>query len=254
MKFAFVYLFIFISGIFATKAASQTMKISIVAKNISTRDLMQEIEKQTDYLFVYKKDEINLQRKVTVNATDKTVAEVLNQAFGQTDIVYAEEGSNIMLMKKREENYPSAVAQQKGRTINGVVTDTKGETIIGANVSVKGTTIGTITDIDGKFSLEVPDKAQLQVSYIGYLTQDITVGNKTSLDIQLAEDTQNLEEVVVVGYGVQKKTSISGSIATIAQEDIKKSSTSNLSESLVGRMPGLIAVNESGNPDRVLNC
>lgn len=157
-------------------------------------------------------------------------------------------------MKKREENYPSAVAQQKGRTINGVVTDTKGETIIGANVSVKGTTIGTITDIDGKFSLEVPDKAQLQVSYIGYLTQDITVGNKTSLDIQLAEDTQNLEEVVVVGYGVQKKTSISGSIATIAQEDIKKSSTSNLSESLVGRMPGLIAVNESGNPDRVLNC
>lgn len=118
MKFAFVYLFIFISGIFATEAASQTMKISIVAKNISTRDLMQEIEKQTDYLFVYKKDEINLQRKVTVNATDKTVAEVLNQAFGRTDIVYAVEGSNIMLMKKGEENYPSAVAQQKGRIIN----------------------------------------------------------------------------------------------------------------------------------------
>lgn len=124
MKFAFVYLFIFISGIFATEAASQTMKVSIVAKNISTRDLMQEIEKQTDYLFVYKKDEINLQRKVTVNATDKTVAEVLNQAFGRTDIVYAVEGSNIMLMKKGEENYPSAVAQQKGRIINGVVTDT----------------------------------------------------------------------------------------------------------------------------------
>ncbi|WFE86215.1 MULTISPECIES: TonB-dependent receptor [Parabacteroides] len=248
MKLAFVYLFILVSGVFATEADSQTMKVSIVAKNISTQDLMQEIEKQTDYLFVYNKNEINLHHKVTVNAADKTVAEVLNQAFDQTDITYAVEGSNIMLMKKGEENRSSAIAQQKTRTINGVVTDTNGETIIGANVSVKGTTIGTITDIDGKFSLEVPENAQLQISYIGYLTHEVTVGNKISFDIQLAEDTQNLEEVVVVGYGIQKKTSISGSIATIAQEDIKKASTSNLSESLVGRMPGLIAVNESGKP------
>ena len=173
MKLAFVYLFILVSGIFATETASQTMKVSIIAKNISTEDLMQEIEKQTDYLFVYKKEEINLHRKVNVNATDKTVAEVLNQVFKQTDIVYAIEGSNIMLMKKGKENLPSTITQQKGRIINGVIIDAKGETIIGANVSVKGTTIGTITDIEGKFNLNIPDNATLLISYIGYISQEI---------------------------------------------------------------------------------
>ena len=247
MKLVFVYLFIFVSGVFATEATSQTTRVSIVAKNISTQELMQEIEKQTDYLFVYNKNEVNLNRKVTIQATNQTVIEVLNKAFSQTDIAFAMEGSNIMLMKK-ESKETSPSIQQKGRTINGVVTDEKGETIIGANVSVKGTTIGTITDIDGKFTLDIPEGAKLQVSYIGYLTQDITVGNNTSLNIKLLEDTQNLDEIVVVGYGVQKKSSVSGAIATIAQNDIKKAATSNLSDALVGQMPGLIAVNESGKP------
>lgn len=247
MKIAFVALFIVVSGLFATEASSQTMRISLVAKNISTQELIQKIEKQTDYLFVYEKDDVNLNHKVNVDATNKTVVEILNQVFDQTDIAYAVEGSNIMLMKKGQGNHPSKT-QQKGRTIRGVVKDATGETIVGANVSVKGTTIGTITDIDGQFSLEIPDNASMQVSYIGYLTQDIKVGNKTSLNIELVEDTQNLEEVVVVGYGVQKKSSISGSISSVGQDDIKKSATSNLSESLVGRMPGLIAVNESGKP------
>lgn len=247
MKIAFVSLFVFAAGIFATEAAAQTAKVSIVAKNISTQDLMLEIEKQTDYLFIYNKNEVNLKRKVTIQATNQTVAEVLNKAFNQTDIVYAMEGSNIMLMKK-EAGLTNSSTQQKELTINGVITDEKGETVIGANVSVKGTTIGTITDIDGKFTLDVPANGTIQVSYIGYLTQDIPVNNKKTFAIKLQEDTQNLEEVVVVGYGVQKKTSLSGSIATVAQGDIKKASTSNLSDALVGRMPGLIAVNESGKP------
>ena len=190
MKLVFVYLFIFVSGVFATEATSQTTRVSIVAKNISTQELMQEIEKQTDYLFVYNKNEVNLNRKVTIQATNQTVIEVLNKAFSQTDIAFAMEGSNIMLMKK-ESKETSPSIQQKGRTINGVVTDEKGETIIGANVSVKGTTIGTITDIDGKFTLDIPEGAKLQVSYIGYLTQDITVGNNTSLNIKLLEDTES---------------------------------------------------------------
>ena len=205
MKLVFVYLFIFVSGVFATEATSQTTRVSIVAKNISTQELMQEIEKQTDYLFVYNKNEVNLNRKVTIQATNQTVIEVLNKAFSQTDIAFAMEGSNIMLMKK-ESKETSPSIQQKGHTINGVVTDEKGETIIGANVSVKGTTIGTITDIDGKFTLDIPEGAKLQVSYIGYLTQDITVGNNTSLNIKLLEDTQNLDEIVVVGSDCYNRT------------------------------------------------
>lgn len=108
MKLVFVYLFIFVSGVFATEATSQTTRVSIVAKNISTQELMQEIEKQTDYLFVYNKNEVNLNRKVTIQATNQTVIEVLNKAFSQTDIAFAMEGSNIMLMKKEsKETSPS---------------------------------------------------------------------------------------------------------------------------------------------------
>ena len=112
MKLVFVYLFIFVSGVFATEATSQTTRVSIVAKNISTQELMQEIEKQTDYLFVYNKNEVNLNRKVTIQATNQTVIEVLNKAFSQTDIAFAMEGSNIMLMKiESKETSPSI--QQK---------------------------------------------------------------------------------------------------------------------------------------------
>ena len=135
MKLTFISLFIFVSGVFAIEATSQTMRVSIVAKNISTQELMQEIEKQTDYLFVYNKNEVNLNRKVTVNATNKTVAEVLKKVFEQTDVVYAMEGSNIMLMKNQT---PSVqITQQQVTTINGTVLDEAGEAIIGANVSVR---------------------------------------------------------------------------------------------------------------------
>ncbi len=239
MKLAFVYLFILVSGIFATETASQTMKVSIIAKNISTEDLMQEIEKQTDYLFVYKKEEINLHRKVNVNATDKTVAEVLNQVFKQTDIVYAIEGSNIMLMKKGKENLPSTITQQKGRIINGVIIDAKGETIIGANVSVKGTTIGTITDIEGKFNLNIPDNATLLISYIGYISQEIKISNQRDLTIILAEDNQQLDEVVVVGYGVAKKSDLAGSVVRANLSTLQESPNVNLMQGLHGTTPGL---------------
>ena len=177
MKLTLVYLFIFVSGIFAIEATSQTMRVSIVAKSISTQELMQEIEKQTDYLFVYNKNEVNINRKVTVNATNKTVAEVLKKVFEQTDVIYAMEGSNIMLMKKSNTS-PTQISQQQTITINGTVLDESGEAIIGANVSVQNTTIGTITNIDGEFTLEVPGNATIQISYIGYLTQLIPIGNK----------------------------------------------------------------------------
>lgn len=246
MKLTFISLFIFVSGVFAIEATSQTMRVSIVAKNISTQELMQEIEKQTDYLFVYNKNEVNLNRKVTVNATNKTVAEVLKKVFEQTDVVYAMEGSNIMLMKNQT---PSVqITQQQVTTINGTVLDEAGEAIIGANVSVQGTTIGTITDIDGKFTLEVPANATIQISYIGYLTQFIPVGNKKSFNIKLKEDTQTIEEVVVVGYGTQKKVNVIGSIAMVGGEKLENRATSSVTSALTGQMPGVTITQPGGRP------
>lgn len=247
MKLAFVSIFIFASGIFATEATSQTAKVSIVANNISTQDLMLEIEKQTDYLFVYNANEVNLNRKVTIQATSQTVAEVLNKAFDQTDVIYAMEGSNIMLIKKETRN-KTLSTQQKARTINGIITDEKGEAIIGANVSVKGTTNGTITDVDGNFSLaNISDNDIIVISYIGYTPQEIRVGKQTSLKVILKEDTQAIDEVVVVGFGTQKKVNLTGSIGTVKADEVLKSRpVTNVQELLAGSVPGMVVTKGSG--------
>lgn len=245
MKLAFMCLFVFVSGLFATEASSQTARVSIVANSISTKDLIREIEKQTEYLFVYNKNEVDLNQTVTINADNKTVAEILNKTFGNTDIVYAMEGSNIMLMKKESKAEVQA-SQQKEKTVNGIITDENGEAIIGANVSVKGTTIGTITDVDGNFSLSIPENSLLQISYIGYLTQEIAVGNKSSFSIKLLEDTQKIEEVVVVGYGVQKKQTVTASASTVKVKSLESLPSTNLSSSLGGRVSGLLVQQSSG--------
>lgn len=178
------------------------MKVTVMADKISTGKVINEIEKQTDYLFVYNVNEVNLKRTVQVNAENKSVAEVLNKVFEGTDIYYAMEGKNIMLMSKAKEN---SSVQQTENKIKGVVKDTNGEPIIGANITVKGQSIGTITDIDGRFILEASTNALLQVTYIGYVSQELQVNNRKEITIILQEDAKALEEVVVIGYGTAKK-------------------------------------------------
>lgn len=137
-------------------------------------------------------------------------------------------------------------AQQK--TIKGIVVDATGEPLIGVNVSVKGTTIGIITDIDGKYTLEVPTNATIVFSYIGYRTQEHSVGNQTTINITLQEDTQNIDEVVVVGYGVQKKETVTGSVSTLKGDDLVKSPVANLSNAIAGKMSGVVTYQRSGEP------
>lgn len=140
----------------------------------------------------------------------------------------------------------SAFAQQK--TITGTVIDATGEPLIGVNVSVKGTTIGTITDVDGKYSLEVPTKGTLVYSFIGYKTIEIPIGSQSVVNQTLDEDTQNIDEVVVVGYGTQKKVTVTGSVASLKGEELKASPTTNLTNGMVGRMPGVIGFQRSDEP------
>lgn len=140
----------------------------------------------------------------------------------------------------------TAFAQQK--VIKGMVVDATGEPLIGVNVSIKGTTIGIITDVDGNYTLEVPPSAKIVFSYIGYQPQEIQIGNQSTLNVTLKEDTQNLEEVVVVGYGTQKKVTVTGSVASVSGEELKASPTTNLSNGMVGRMPGVIGFQKSDEP------
>ena len=144
----------------------------------------------------------------------------------------------------------SVTHSQQERELTGVVTDAKGEPIIGANVVIKGTTQGSITDLDGRFVLQVPENAVLQISYIGYVMQEVEVGNKTSVTILLKEDSQALEEVVIVGFGAQKKVNLTGSVSSVDSEKLSGMPATNVTSMLQGKLPGVAITQSSGLPGR----
>ena len=241
MRNTLLALFVFAGTAFATESYSQTMKVTVVADNVSTGKVISEIEKQTDYLFVYNVNEVNLKRNVKVNAQNKSVAEVLNKVFEGTDIYYAMEGKNIMLMSKAKDGE----AVQQANKVTGIVKDANGEPVIGANVTVKGQSIGTITDIDGRFVLDAPKDAVLQITYIGYISQEVKVSGKKGLNIVLKEDTETLDEVVVIGYGTAKKSDLTGATAQIKPEALTSSVVGNALESLQGKAAGVAVFNDN---------
>ena len=174
-------------------------------------------------------------KHVDLHVENGNIKEVLNQIL--SSYRYRIEDNKIVLLGE---------VQQNGK-ITGIVSDTFGP-IAGANVVVKGTTNGTITDMDGRFSLDAPKGAKLQISYIGYITKELTVGDKTDYAIELVEDSQALEEVVVVGYGTEKKVNVIGSIAQIGSEKLENRSTPQLSNALTGQMAGVTVIQRSGRP------
>lgn len=243
MKIAFIFLFIFISGMFATEAQNARISLNQTAQ---VSDLINIIENRTDYLFVYDKNEIDLNRKVSVNVQNETVAKILRTIFRNTDIVYAMQGNNIVLMKKAP---AQPVNQQQTVRIHGIVKDENGDPLAGVNVMIKGTSNGTITGIDGRFSLTAEPENMLQFSYIGYMNQFIKVGDKTSFDIVMKENAEALEEVVVVGFGTQKKVNLSGSVAAVDMNTLAESRpVTNVSNALAGLAAGLQVTSSSNRP------
>ena len=240
MKLTALVLFLFAGMTFATPSYSQTMRVTIVGNGMRTGKVINEIEKQTEYLFVYDVDEVDMKRNVNVNAQNQPVAEVLDKVFDGTGVYYAMEGKNIMLMKKN--------AQQQDNKVTGVVKDANGDPIIGANVTVKGESIGTITDIDGRFILNAPSDAVLQITYIGYVAQDVKIDNRKEVVVTLMEDTETLDEVVVVGYGTQKKVNLTGSVGNVSLDDLGNRPITNASNALQGTVSGVYALQRSGQP------
>ncbi len=214
MKLTFITLFLSTTGMFAS-VNSQNTRVNIHVNNANTQIVLNEIEKQTDYLFVYDTKEIDLNRKVSVEAQNKTVADVFIICLYPNRHLICDGGNNIMLMRKN-----TSVTQQSNRRITGVVKDAIGEPIIGANIVEKGTTNGIITDINGNFSLMVSENAILQISYIGYQTQEIPTKGQTNIQITMKDDAQALDDVVVIGYGTQRKKDVAGSISSISTKDL----------------------------------
>jgi len=246
MKISFIFLFIFSFQLLALNTKAQDAVIELKTNSMTVGQLINEIEKQTDYLVVYSNREIDAARKVDVQRKSDKVSSYLNEAFAGTDIGYDFENNYIVLMKKANKNAATVAemirtSQQQGKTITGKVVDANGEPIIGANIVEVGTTNGTVTDIDGNFSLKVADNATIRVSYIGYVDQQINTSGRTSFNITLVEDTQSLEEVVVVGYGTQKKANLTGAVSAVRMEEVLGDRpVANAFLALQGSVPGLM--------------
>ena len=204
MKCAFFMLFCLVSMAFANDGYAQKTMLNIALNNKTVDEILTELEKGTEFVFFYNNIQIDVKRRVTIKAANKSIFKVLDEIFKGTNIAYKVLDRNIVLYDKATETDGVSAVRQVS-TIKGSVSDTAGEPIIGASILVQGTTNGVITDIDGNFILNnVASGATLVVSYVGYKTQNISISGKTSFNIVLVEDTEILDEVVVVGYGIQK--------------------------------------------------
>lgn len=247
MKLTLVMLLVCLSSVVASTYA-QTATVNVSAKNATLESVLKQIEKQSEFLFFYNLEEINKNEKISINKKNANIQEVLDAIAAKTGLKYTIKDRHIVLTSDDETKSVSSVAVvNQTRKVTGTVNDAFGP-VAGANVIQKGTTNGTTTDMDGNFSIEVPENAILQISFIGYLQQDIPVKGKTTISILLKEDTQALEEVVVVGYGTMKKKDLTGAVASVKMDDAPVGTVSTISHALAGKAAGLQVNTVSAQP------
>ncbi|RHJ93530.1 TonB-dependent receptor [Parabacteroides bouchesdurhonensis] len=222
--------------------------ITLNLSRVTLKEAFRIIEKESGLTFMYDAASLNLNRIVSIKVTNQTVENVLKQLFEGTGIGFEISGNQIIVAQKKALIENQVNISTKSRKIVGIVKDQHEEPIIGANVVIKGTNKGVITDIDGRFELDVSEGDILRITYIGFVDQEISVGNKNRLEIKLKEDTQNLDEVVVVGYGTQKKKNLTSAIVHIDSKELETTTSTNLSSTLAGRLPGLTVKQQSGAP------
>ncbi|MDR1331341.1 MAG: TonB-dependent receptor [Tannerella sp.] len=252
MKTVSLFLVLGMGVCLAENSYSQETYLSIDATDMRVKDVFREIEKQSEYIFFYYDDILDTNRRISIRMKNRTVDKILDQMFEGTNNAYVINDRQIFITRRET---PAAavmepIAQQQGKRITGTVVDASGEPVIGANIIEKGTTNGIVTDVNGRFVLTVADNAVLQVSYIGYIAQEISSlpGGGTPLSIRLLEDTQALEEVVVVGYGVQRKSDVTGAISVTTAEDILARPQFNALDGLRGKAAGVSIMSATGNP------
>ena len=247
---------LYLGGPAEIRAAEQAKTITVELKNVSLSKAMTAIEKASGYSFFYDANKTDLNHVVNLDADNDEITSVLSELLSSTNLTYEISNNQIALIPKgntgqlnlRSFSKTALPEVQQNRSIKGVVKDAFGETIIGASVVVKGTTTGTVTDMDGNFSLDVPVGATLEVSYVGYLTQTV-VANSTSLSIVMKENSTQLSEVVVTGFGLaQKKATLTGAISSIGANDLSRSVSSTTSGALVGKIAGVNPRQSDGRP------
>ncbi len=217
------------------------VKVSIHQKNTTLRNLFKEIENKTGYTFNFSSRKINLSKKITINRQNGTLEEVLLDISKNHSLSFKQVNNSIGVYQKAEAMHQDRIPVEVSLDIDlkGKITDENGEGLPGASVVVKGTAIGTTTDIEGSYAISVPEDATLVVSFVGYKTQEVTVSGRSVIDLQMTLDAEQLEEVVVVGYGTQAKKDVTGSIVSISSEAIEQRPIASIDDALQGLGAGL---------------
>lgn len=251
MKISMLFMFLVLFTMQANSSYAQRTKITLDLNNVTVERLIDEIESKTDFHFVYQIKEVDLNRVVSVKANKELVTKILERIFGNTrtthnvvdkQIFLKERETKANTFKQEVQNSPVKLQQ----LVSGVITDSDGIPLAGANVVEKGTTNGVTADFDGNFSIEVANEsATLVISYIGYSTKEVPLNGQASVNIVLEESAAGLDEVVVVGYGVQKKSDITGAVSNISEEKLQSRPTANFSDALQGRSSG-VQIRQSG--------
>jgi len=247
MKISVLLIFVCTLGLKAATTYSQETKLSLHLKDVTIKDLLEEIGKKSEFSFWLSNSDLK-EMKISLNVKDQTIDKLLDLALAGQDLNYEIKDKIIFIYKPKNEDRNNSGYQTI--KVSGTIVDaTTEEPVIGASVIIEGTTLGTTTDVRGSFSLDVQKTdAVLIVSYIGYNTERVTVGTSTQINIKLVPDITKLDEVVVIGYGTQKKGNLTGAVASVKSDKLTVAPVASTSNSLAGRLPGLISVQSSGQP------
>lgn len=222
-------------------------QVTVDIQNQSIRQILKTIERTSPYQFFYNDDLASLDNRASLSVTNAPIESVMDQLLSKTDISYKKDKENLIILTLKATSTKTKPGND--RKITGKVVDTNKEPVIGVNIIVKDRpSIGTITDIDGNFTLNTSSNTILQVSYIGYNTQEVRVTEKNAYNIILQEDSKTLEEVVVIGYGTMKKSDITGSVASVKVSELKEGVSTSVDQMLLGKSAGVNVVQSSGEP------
>ncbi len=247
MKLTVFMVLFSIACVFANETYSQSQFLNLNMQDVTVKEVLSEIEAQSEFYFMYSGKLIDVNRKVSVNVENRRIGKVLNSLFDKTDVEYVVKDRIIVLTRKGMGDVLANVAQQK--SISGTVVDESGEPMPGVTVIIKGTNNGTITNIDGKYIItNIPEDAVLQFSFVGMKNLEISASGQSTIDVTMFTSTIGIEEVVAIGYGTVKKRDITGSMASLKSEDFNIGVTTAPEQLLQGRVAGVNIVQSSGRP------
>ncbi len=230
--------------VLAGASYSQTTRLSLNVNNATIKDVLGQIESQSEFYFLYNNQLINVERRVDMKVKSEKIEKILSQLFNDGSVNVQIKDRHIILTPAEE-----ASSQQPQKSVSGKVTDPSGGSLPGVTVVVKGTTAGVITDANGSYSLaNIPANATLQFSFVGMKTQEVAVGAKSTINVTLAEEAIGLEEVVAVGYGTQKRVNVVGSVISLPGSSIQSIPSASTSSAISGRLPGVVVIQQNGEP------